>query len=50
MSQEFDIAVFGASGFIGKLVAEYLAQRQRSDPPRGEGGPDLLPRRFRESP
>ena len=25
MSQEFDIIVFGASGFTGRLVAEYLA-------------------------
>ena len=25
MSQQFDIIVFGASGFTGRLVAEYLA-------------------------
>jgi short subunit dehydrogenase-like uncharacterized protein len=34
MEREFDIAVFGASGFTGKLVAEYLAQRDKTDPPR----------------
>ena len=34
MSREFDIAVFGASGFTGKLVAEYLAGRADSRPPR----------------
>jgi short subunit dehydrogenase-like uncharacterized protein len=34
MSREFDIALFGASGFTGKLVADYLAQRQKTDPPR----------------
>ncbi len=34
MAREFDIAVFGASGFTGKLVAEYLAQRDKTDPPR----------------
>lgn len=27
MGKEFDIVVYGASGFTGKLVAEYLAQR-----------------------
>jgi short subunit dehydrogenase-like uncharacterized protein len=26
-SGEFDIVVYGASGFTGRLVAEYLAQR-----------------------
>ena len=34
MAREFDVAVFGASGFTGKLVAEYLAQRDKTDPPR----------------
>ena len=34
MSREFDIAIFGASGFTGKLVAEYFAQARRTDPPR----------------
>jgi short subunit dehydrogenase-like uncharacterized protein len=34
MSREWDIAVFGASGFTGKLVAEYLAGRAKTDPPR----------------
>jgi short subunit dehydrogenase-like uncharacterized protein len=34
MSREFDIALFGASGFTGKLVADYIAQRQKTDPPR----------------
>ena len=34
MSREFDIAVFGASGFTGKLAAERLAHRAKSDPPR----------------
>ena len=28
-SGEFDIVVYGASGFTGRLVAEYLAQRYR---------------------
>jgi short subunit dehydrogenase-like uncharacterized protein len=34
MSRDFDIALFGASGFTGKLVAEYFAGRQATDPPR----------------
>jgi short subunit dehydrogenase-like uncharacterized protein len=34
MGREFDIAVFGASGFTGRLVAEYLAGRAKTDPPR----------------
>jgi len=34
MSRDFDIAVFGASGFTGKLVAEYLALRDKTDAPR----------------
>ena len=34
MGRDFDIVVFGASGFTGKLVAEYLAGRAKSDPPR----------------
>jgi short subunit dehydrogenase-like uncharacterized protein len=34
VSREFDIAIFGASGFTGKLVAEYFAQRRETDPPR----------------
>jgi short subunit dehydrogenase-like uncharacterized protein len=32
MSREFDIAIYGASGFTGKLVAEYLAGLVKSDP------------------
>jgi short subunit dehydrogenase-like uncharacterized protein len=32
MSREFDIALFGASGFTGRLVAEYFAARE-SEPP-----------------
>ena len=27
MSREFDVIVFGATGFTGRLVAEYLATR-----------------------
>ncbi|MDE3175746.1 MAG: saccharopine dehydrogenase NADP-binding domain-containing protein [Pseudomonadota bacterium] len=34
MSRDFDIALFGASGFTGKLTAEYLAGRANGDPPR----------------
>ena len=34
MGRDFDIAVFGATGFTGKLAAEYLAGRAGSDPPR----------------
>ena len=34
MSRDFDIAVFGASGFTGKLVAEHLAKLDKSDRPR----------------
>jgi short subunit dehydrogenase-like uncharacterized protein len=30
-SSKFDIVVYGASGFTGQLVAEYLASRYRSD-------------------
>ena len=26
MSREFDVIVYGATGFTGRLVAEYLAQ------------------------
>ena len=32
MSREFDIAIYGASGFTGKLVAEYLAGCVKADP------------------
>jgi short subunit dehydrogenase-like uncharacterized protein len=31
MSSKFDIIVYGATGFTGQLVAEYLAQRYRGD-------------------
>ncbi|MGH6679025.1 MAG: saccharopine dehydrogenase family protein [Bradyrhizobium sp.] len=31
-SSKFDIVVYGASGFTGRLVAEYLAAHYRSDP------------------
>src|SRR5947209_7352460 len=34
MIRDFDIAVYGASGFTGKLVCEYLAGRAKTDPPR----------------
>ena len=34
MARDFDIAVYGASGFTGKLVAEYLAAARKTDPPR----------------
>ena len=34
MSRDFDIAIYGASGFTGKLVAEYLAGLAKSGPPR----------------
>ena len=34
MARDFDIVVYGASGFTGKLVADYLASRAKSDPPR----------------
>ena len=27
MAREFDVIVFGATGFTGRLVAEYLATR-----------------------
>lgn len=33
MSKEFDVIVFGATGFTGRLVAEYLSTRY---PPGGE--------------
>ena len=29
--QSFDLVVFGASGYTGRLVAEYLAQEYGSD-------------------
>src|SRR3954471_2684626 len=29
--KKFDIVVYGASGFTGRLVAEYLASRYRGD-------------------
>ena len=31
MSAKFDIVVYGATGFTGQLVAEYLTQRYKSD-------------------
>jgi short subunit dehydrogenase-like uncharacterized protein len=34
MSREFDIAIYGASGFTGKLVAEHLADLVGSGPAR----------------
>ena len=33
MEREFDIALFGASGFTGRLVAQYLVARERTNPP-----------------
>ena len=35
-TREFDIIVYGATGFTGRLVAEYLAQhyKGRSDAPK----------------
>src|SRR5216117_3901782 len=30
-SSKFDIVVYGATGFTGQLVAEYLASRYKSD-------------------
>ena len=34
MGREFDIAIFGASGFTGRLVAERFAELAKTDPPR----------------
>jgi short subunit dehydrogenase-like uncharacterized protein len=34
MSREFELVVFGATGFTGRLVAEYLAERLRGTPVR----------------
>ena len=34
MSREFDIAIYGASGFTGKLAAEYLAGLANKEPSR----------------
>ena len=34
MSRDFDIAIFGASGFTGRLVAERFADLAKSGPPR----------------
>jgi len=31
MSREFDVVVFGATGFTGRLVAEYLSSQYGSD-------------------
>lgn len=31
-AREFDLIVYGASGYTGRLVAEYLAERYRGDP------------------
>jgi len=31
MSREFDVVVFGATGFTGRLVAEYLQGQYGSD-------------------
>ena len=38
-SSKFDIVVYGASGFTGQLVAEYLASRyrERQRPEMGDG-------------
>ncbi|MGN6690137.1 MAG: saccharopine dehydrogenase, partial [Sphingopyxis sp.] len=35
-AREFDIVVYGATGFTGRLVAEYLAQQYagRADAPK----------------
>ena len=30
-SRDLDIVVYGATGFTGRLVAEYLARRYRDD-------------------
>ena len=30
-NKEFDIVVYGASGFTGRLVAEYLAKQYKDD-------------------
>jgi len=32
MSREFDLIVYGASGYTGRLVAEYLVERYGADP------------------
>jgi len=37
-SRELDVVVFGASGFVGRLVAEFLAQQPRSGVRFGLGG------------
>jgi short subunit dehydrogenase-like uncharacterized protein len=34
MSSKFDIVVYGATGFTGQLVAEYLAQHYKGDSPK----------------
>ena len=31
MNREFDIIIWGASGFTGRLVAEYLFKKYNSD-------------------
>ncbi len=31
MSREFDVVVFGATGFTGRLVAEYLQSQYGAD-------------------
>ena len=31
-SSKFDIVVYGATGFTGQLVAEYLAAHYKSEP------------------
>jgi len=33
MSKDFDIIVYGASGFTGRLVAEYLASHKEAGEP-----------------
>ena len=35
--REFDVVVFGASGYTGKLVAEYIQKRIRRESDRLNG-------------
>src|SRR4051794_30490218 len=39
--RELDVVVFGATGFVGRLVAEYLAQHAPSEVRIGLGGRSL---------